>query len=90
MKQGVGIIGGPQRIFVDPPWVAEGHLSWNESEFSSRAHQATLELLAGTDMLTLARQMDSSLMMLLQQYSTLTATLTAGNLAGLTTKHNQN
>ena len=43
---------------------------------------ATQELLAGTDIHTLARQMGTSVVMLERHYSKLTPTLAAGQLAG--------
>jgi hypothetical protein len=48
---------------------------------SLRHTYATLELLAGTDIHILARQMGTSVLMLGRHYSKLTATLTAGELA---------
>jgi len=49
----------------------------------ARLHNfATLELLAGTDIQTLARQMEPSVLMLERHYSKLTETLAAGKLAG--------
>lgn len=42
---------------------------------------ATAELLAGTDIHTLAKQMGTSVRMLEQHYSKLTATMAAGKLA---------
>ena len=50
--------------------------------YSLRHTYATLELLAGTDIHTLARQMGTSVLMLERHYSKLTATLAAGKLAG--------
>jgi integrase len=50
--------------------------------YSLRHTYATLELLAGTDIHTLARQMGTSVMMLERHYSKLTATLAADKLAG--------
>lgn len=49
--------------------------------YSLRHTYATLELLAGTDMHTLAKQMGTSIAMLEQHYSKLTATLAAEKLA---------
>jgi integrase len=49
--------------------------------YSLRHTYATLELLAGTDIHTLARQMGTSVVMLERHYSKLTATLAAGQLA---------
>jgi hypothetical protein len=43
---------------------------------------ATLELLAGTDIHTLARQMGTNVLRLRRHYSKLTATLAADKLAG--------
>jgi len=50
--------------------------------YSLRHTYATQELLAGTDIHTLARQMGTSVMMLERHYSKLTATLAADKLAG--------
>ena len=50
--------------------------------YSLRHTYATAELLAGTDIHTLARQMGTSVVMLEQHYSKLSATLAAGRLAG--------
>ncbi|EKD97157.1 MAG: phage integrase family protein, partial [uncultured bacterium] len=49
--------------------------------YSLRHTYATLELLSGTDMHTLAKQMGTSIAMLEQHYSKLTATLAAEKLA---------
>ncbi len=50
--------------------------------YSLRHTYATAELLVGTDIHTLARQMGTSVVMLERHYSKLTATLAAGQLAG--------
>jgi len=49
--------------------------------YSLRHTYATMELLGGTDIHTLARQMGTSVLMLERHYSKLTATLAAGQLA---------
>jgi len=49
--------------------------------YSIRHSYATLELLAGTDIHTLAKQMGTSFVLLEQHYSKLTATMAAGKLA---------
>jgi integrase len=49
--------------------------------YSLRHTYATAELLAGTDIHTLARQMGTSVVMLERHYSKLSATLAAGKLA---------
>lgn len=49
--------------------------------YSLRHTYATAELLAGTDIHTLAKQMGTSVTMLERHYSKLTATLAAGRLA---------
>jgi integrase len=51
------------------------------SLYSLRHTYATTELLAGTDIHILARQMGTSVLMLERHYSKLTATLAAGQLA---------
>jgi len=50
--------------------------------YSLRHTYPTLELLAGTHIHTLTRQMATSVLMLERHYSKLTATLAAGKLAG--------
>ena len=49
--------------------------------YSLRHTYATVELLAGTDIHTLARQMGTSVLMLERHYSKLTATMAAEQLA---------
>jgi integrase len=49
--------------------------------YSLRHTYATAELLSGTDIHTLARQMGTSVSMLERHYSKLTATMAAGQLA---------
>jgi integrase len=49
--------------------------------YSLRHTYATTELLSGTDIHTLARQMGTSVHMLERHYSKLTATMAAGQLA---------
>ncbi|MFC7461545.1 tyrosine-type recombinase/integrase [Hydrogenophaga defluvii] len=53
----------------------------NRTLYSLRHTYATLELLAGTDIHTLAKQMGTSVVMLERHYSKLTATLAAEQLA---------
>ena len=53
----------------------------NRTLYSLRHTYATQELLAGTDIHTLARQMGTSVLMLERHYSKLTATLAADQLA---------
>jgi len=53
----------------------------NRTLYSLRHTYATLELLAGTDIHTLARQMGTSVVMLERHYSKLTATMAAADLA---------
>jgi integrase len=50
--------------------------------YSLRHTYATMELLAGTDIHTRARQMGTIVLMLERHYSKLTAKLAAGRLAG--------
>jgi integrase len=54
----------------------------DRTSYSLRHTYARLELLAGTDIHTLARQMGTSVLMLERHYSKLKATLAAGKLAG--------
>ena len=49
--------------------------------YSIRHTYAAMELLAGTDIHTLARQMGTSVLMLERHYSKLTATMAAEQLA---------
>ncbi len=49
--------------------------------YSLRHTYATMELMAGTDIHTLARQMGTSVLMLEKHYSKLTATMAAEQLA---------
>ena len=49
--------------------------------YSLRHTYATMELLAGTDIHTLARQMGTSVLMLERHYSKLTASMAAEQLA---------
>ena len=53
----------------------------NKTLYSLRHTYATMELLAGTDIHTLARQMRTSAVMLERHYSKLTATMAAAELA---------
>ncbi len=53
----------------------------NRTLYSLRHTYATLELLAGTDIHTLAKQLGNSAQMIEQYYSKLTATLAAERLA---------
>ena len=53
----------------------------NRTLYSLRDSYATLELLAGTDIHTLAKQMGTSVLMLEKHYSKLTATMAADKLA---------
>ena len=51
--------------------------------YSLRHTYATIELMSGTDIHTLARQMGTSVIMLERHYSKLTATMAAQQLAWL-------
>ena len=53
----------------------------NRTLYSLRHTYATLELLAGTDIHTLAKQLGNSAQMIERYYSKLTATLAAAKLA---------
>ena len=61
--------------------LTEGTAGTARSLYSLRHSYATLELLAGTDIHTLAKQMGTSVLMLERHYSKLTATLAAEQLA---------
>ena len=58
-----------------------GSSGTNRTLYSLRHTYATLELLAGTDIHTLAKQMGTSVVMLERHYSKLTATMAAAELA---------
>ena len=58
-----------------------GEAGTDRTLYSLRHTYATIELLTGTDMHTLARQMVTSVVMLERHYSKLTATMAAAELA---------
>ena len=62
-----------------PPCRGKRHL--NLTHLKGDGSVATTELLAGTDIHTLARQMGTSVLMLEKHYSKLTATMAAEQLA---------
>jgi len=57
-----------------------GSSGTNRTLYSLRHTYATLELLAGTDIHTLAKQMGTSVVMLERHYSKLTATMVTAEL----------
>ena len=58
-----------------------GEAGTDRTLYSLRHTYATIELLTGTDMHTLARQMGTSVVMLDRHYSKLPATMAADRLA---------
>lgn len=58
-----------------------GQAGKDKTPYSLRHTYATIELLTGTDINTLARQMETSVVMLDRHYSKLTATMAADRLA---------
>lgn len=69
------------RRLLQETGLAMGTAGTARSLYSLRHTYATLELLAGTDIHTLAKQMGTSVLMLERHYSKLTATLAAEQLA---------
>lgn len=61
--------------------LVKGQADKDRTLYSLRHTYATNELLAGTDIHTLARQMGTSVLMLERHYSKLTATMAAAELA---------
>ena len=70
-----------RRLLTECDLLRDSH-SQVRTLYSLRHTYATAELLAGTDIHTLARQMGTSVVMLEQHYSKLSATMAAGRLAG--------
>ena len=69
------------RRLLEETGLTEGTAGTARSLYSLRHSYATLELLAGTDIHTLAKQMGTSVLMLERHYSKLTATMAAEKLA---------
>jgi integrase len=61
--------------------LVKGQAGTDRTLYSLRHTYATMELLSGTDIHTLARQMGTSVTMLEKHYSKLTATMAAEQLA---------
>jgi len=61
--------------------LVKGQADKDRTLYSLRHTYATNELLSGTDIHTLARQMGTSVLMLERHYSKLTATMAAAELA---------
>jgi integrase len=70
-----------RRLLTDCGLLQEGH-GEVRTLYSLRHTYAAAELLAGTDIHTLARQVGTSVVVLEQHYSKLSATMAAGRLAG--------
>ena len=69
-----------RRLLTDCSLLRDSH-GQVRTLYSLRHTYATAELLAGTDIHTLARQMGTSVVMLERHYSKLSATMAAGRLA---------
>ena len=66
---------------VRDAWLLKNSVGERRTLYSLRHTYATAELLAGTDIHTLAKQMGTSVLMLERHYSKLTATMAADKLA---------
>ena len=69
------------RRFLEELDLVKGQAGTDRTLYSLRHTYATNELLTGTDIHTLARQMGTSVVMLERHYSKLTATMAAAELA---------
>jgi len=80
-SQPYGLAGTFQRMLAAAGLSRDMSTGQQRTLYSLRHTYATLELLAGTDIHTLARQMGTSVIMLERHYSKLTATMAAQQLA---------
>jgi integrase len=80
-SQPYGIEGTFRRLLAAAGLAKDMSTGQQRTLYSIRHTYATMELLAGTDIHTLARQMGTSVTMLERHYSKLTATMAAGQLA---------
>lgn len=80
-SQPYGFQGTFKRLLVAAGLSKDKSSGQERSMYSLRHTYATMELLAGTDIHTLARQMGTSVLMLERHYSKLTATMAADKLA---------
>ena len=69
-----------KRLLIDTN-LLKGQADKHRTLYSLRHTYATNELLSGTDIHTLAKQMGTSVLMLERHYSKLTATMAAEKLA---------
>lgn len=80
-SQPYGLAGTFKRLLLAAGLSRDMSTGQQRTLYSLRHTYATLELLAGTDIHTLARQMGTSVVMLERHYSKLTATMAAQQLA---------
>ena len=80
-SQPYGIEGTFRRLLAAAGLAKDMSTGQQRTLYSIRHTYATMELLAGTDIHTLARQMGTSVTMLERHYSKLTATMAADRLA---------
>jgi len=80
-SQPYGIEGTFRRLLAAAGLAKDMSTGQQRTLYSLRHTYATAELLAGTDIHTLARQMGTSVLMLERHYSKLTATKAAEQLA---------
>ena len=80
-SQPYGLAGTFKRLLAAAGLGKDMSTGQQRTLYSLRHTYATLELLAGTEIHTLARQMGTSVSMLERHYSKLTATMAAGQLA---------
>ena len=80
-SQPYGIEGTFRRLLAAAGLAKDMSTGQQRTLYSIRHTYATMELLAGTDIHTLARQMGTSVVMLEKHYSKLTATMAAVQLA---------
>jgi integrase len=79
-EQPQSLVGTFRRLMRDSGLLKDSE-GQTRTLYSIRHTYATQELLAGTDIHTLAKQMGTSVLMLERHYSKLTATLAAEQLA---------
>jgi site-specific recombinase XerD len=80
-SQPYGLAGTFKRMLEEAGLLLDKSSGQRRTLYSLRHHYATMELLSGMDVHTLARQMGTSILMLEKHYSKLTATMAAGRLA---------
>jgi integrase len=80
-SQPYGLAGTFQRMLAAAGLSRDLSTGQQRTLYSLRHTYATMELMSGTDIHTLARQMGTSVLMLERHYSKLTATMAAQQLA---------